>query len=246
MKYLLLSCFFVYFLLNNNFILAQSKEGKGTLRVYTKPKDAVIKMGGEKLEYGKSMLLDTGKYVIKAWAPKRELVEKEILLKEKQYKTVPIKLPYNAAYKKYKWKHRYYVFKKATLKYGFLTVYSIFAISNYLQIQQLEDDANQYKRNTENYKQAYETSFWPVDIENNKARYYSNKAEYNSAVDEMNQKMTRILYGAGATACITYFTWRWGNKLKKPIYEEVPQLSRLQINPFYTPLVSGFQLNYQF
>ena len=44
------------------------------LRVYTRPSGAIVKMNGETLTYRRFIVLDSGEYSIKAWAPKRALV----------------------------------------------------------------------------------------------------------------------------------------------------------------------------
>lgn len=221
-------------------------QSKSKMRVYTKPSEAIIKLDTMHLQYGKAILLDSGVYEIEAWAPKRELVKKKVVITQDQFKTVPIKLPYTKEYKKYRNKKRVYTIEKMGLRYGLIIGYAVFAASNYFNIQDLEDQADQNEIDAQNYRQAYQKSFWSTDIAFNRAQFELSKAAYEENVEEIDENWQKIQIGAGVTAVLTFITWKLSNKLNKPIFSETPKLSQLQVNPMVSPNSTALQIKYQF
>lgn len=235
-----------FFILCFSFCKFSNAQSKSKMRVYTKPSNAVIKLDTMHLKYGKSIVLDSGVYEIKAWAPKRELVKKKVTITQNQFKTVPIKLPYTKDYKKYRNKKRVYTAEKLGLRYGLVIGYAVIAASNYFEIQNLEDQADQNEMDAQNYRQAYQKSFWATDISFNRRQFELSKAAYEENVEEINENWQKIQLGAGITAVLTYFTWKLSNKLNKPSFSETPKLSQFQVNPLVSPNSTALQINYQF
>ena len=237
---------FLFFVLCFSFCKVSHAQSKSKMRVYTKPSDAVIKMDTMHLQYGKTIMLDSGIYEIEAWAPKRELVKKKVIITQDQFKTVPIKLPYTKEYKKYRTKKRIYTAERVGLRYGLVLGYAIFAASNYFKIQDLEDQADQNEKDAQDYRQAYQKSFWSTDISFNRQQFELSKAAYDENVKDIDENWQKIQIGAGITAVLTYFTWKLSNKLNKPSFSETPKLSQLQVNPSVSPNSTALQIKYQF
>jgi hypothetical protein len=235
----LLSHLLIFFLLSP-YLVAQTPS---KLRVYAKPDSAIIKSGELYFEYGKFKELDTGTYIIKAWAPTRQLVSRTVELKANQYKTIPLKLPYTPAYKKYLRKNRSYKIKKMLFRYSFIAGYLLLASNSYAIMQHNQDDADHFFEEAEKYKTEYEQSFWEYDLQFNRSRFEQNKLNYDEALAEVNSQRKILIAGAAATAVLTYVGWKISNKLKKPVYEkETPLLSDMQLVPAWTPQFTGLTL----
>ena len=201
------------------------------LRVYTRPSGAIVKMNGETLTYGKFIVLDSGEYIIKAWAPKRALVKKRVILGNNHLKTVAIKLPYSEEYVQYRRKLRFYNFKKYSLRYGFIASYLIFASSYISSISDFNDDASHFEKEAGKYKLLYQQSFWTEDLNFYAQKCSQSKGNYEDAIDEVDKRTRMVQIGAGVTLITTYFAWKLAKTMSKPRFEEMPLLSNLTVTP---------------
>jgi hypothetical protein len=225
--------------------LAFSQQG-GVLKVYTIPQDAVIKIDSLKFTSGSSIKLDSGIYDIKIWAPDRELVTKTIKISDGFYKTISVELSVTREYKDYRRKLHYYNFSRFSLRYGPPIVYGVWSISKLIQNKALNEKADNYRRQALVSKAAYENSFWWFDFSINRSNFDMNKEKYGDAINSINRNRNFILIGAGATAVVTYFSWKKRKKLIKPEYEKDLKFSRLDVFPTFSSESSGLFVRFQF
>ena len=207
------------------------------LRVYTKASKSIIKLNDKTIKYGEFQTLDTGKYTIKVWAPTKALVEKTVILRKNELKTVPIKLPNSKEYKRYKASLQVYNYKKYGLRYGFVATYLVFASTYLADIKEYSNDADRFKSEAENFKNKYDNSFWASDLDLYKQKYDQSRENYNDALNAIDKRTLAIQIGAGIAIVTTYFGWKISNSMVKPTYSEKPLLSDISI----TPLVGGEQ-----
>jgi hypothetical protein len=213
------------------FLFQMFAQDTSKLRVYTRPSGAIIKMNGETLTYGKFIVLDSGEYIIKAWSPKRDLVEKKVILGNNHLKTVAIKLPYSKDYVQYRRRLKFYNFKKYSLRYGFIASYLIFASSYISDISDFNDDASRFEKEAGKYQLLYQQSFWTEDHNFYTQKYNQSKGNYEDAIDEVDKRTRMVQIGAGVTLITTFFGWKLGNTMSKPRFEETPLLSNLTVTP---------------
>ena len=233
-------------LLYMSYGLAAQTIDKGVLRVYIQPNDAIIRLDSLHLTYGKSIKLDSGTYLIEAWAPKRELVEKEVKIVPNLYKTVRIKLPYCKAYKEYRFKNNIQNSKRYLLRYGPAAAYLFYASIKLGDIHRLEKSSDQLYDETQSYKKQFETAFFIEEIQRNRSLYNDRKSKYDQQIDEINDLWKEVQIGAGITAVATFLSWKLASKVKKPTYTETPLLSRVQWSPRWSSNLKGMKLQLQF
>jgi len=204
---------------------------KGKMRVYTQSSAAVIYVGELKVKYGEIIELDTGQYVITAWAPKRKKVRELVRVGNKYTKTVRIKMPLTKEYKHYRNKKALYEVKKTTLRYGPMTAFIFYAANEMSVISKSNENADQFLTLANEQKSKAENSFWPSDIEANRKGFAVSKLSYENEIEKVNDGWQKIYAGLAATIVVNYFTWRLSKKLKRPNYDEKPQLTKLFIGP---------------
>ena len=234
-----------FFLIFSFFTFQLLAQNKSKVRIYTKPKESVIKLGDSTLEYGKFYELDSGRYAVKVWAPKHELTIKKFNVTTNQLKTVPVKLSYSESYKKHRQRVNWYTTKKVALKYGVAATYIFIAINSYSKVIKYNDDASRYKEEALGYKQAYESSFWPNDLTFNRERFQQSKNNYEDAIQVVSQNQQVLLYGGITAGILAYFSWKKANNLVKPEYQEEPLLSDLKISPVFNQNTSGIAISFK-
>ena len=234
---LLLALFFSTLLVSQN---------SGILKVYTIPQNAIIQIGTATYESGKPIELDTGTYEVKIWAPTRELVTKQVKIGNGFYKTVSVELQPTKEYKSYRLKLHAYNFSRFSMRYGPILAYGIIAGSKLIQNSNLNADADRYEQEALMHKQAYEDSFWELDLLSNRTKFDNTKDKYTNAVNQINKNSEFIIYGAGAAVVLNFVTWKLSKKLKRPEFSEEPKLARLDIIPTLTVQSTGLYIKLQF
>lgn len=218
-------------------------QDKGKLRVFTKPSNALIKLENQQLEFGKFIELDTGNYVVKAWAEKSKLIEREVRIDSGYKKTLRIDLPYSDAYKKYRFKLLSYRTTKNFLRFAPIISYGILAYMTQQDIQQYDEDAARFKQDALSYKDSYESAFFEPNFTFNRTGFETAKANYEDAINNLNQAREFLLISSIAAAGITYISWKLSNKLKKPSYSETPLLTAFSLSPVINQNCNGFSLS---
>lgn len=216
---------------------------KGKVRVFTRPDDAIIKIDSINLKYGEFIELDTGKYTIKSWTTKRELITKPLQLDSAELITVRVDLPYSHRYKNYRYKTIVYKVSKNFLRFAPFVACSFIAMKSYKDMQTFTDDSKRFKEQSLDHQSSYENSFWESNQNYHLAKFEENLNNYNDANDNLNKAQSIFIISSASAVVFTYVGWKLSNKLKKPTYEEKRLLSDLSISPILSPQYSGLSIN---
>lgn len=214
----------------------------GKLRAFSVQDSAIIKLGDVKMTSGTFYVLDTGKYEVKAWAPKRVLSTKSVHITEGAIKTLSFNLPYTQEYKAYRSEKVNFVFKRITLRYTAPIVYLILA-QNYLSnINDYTSQAEGFEKLAISAKSNYDQSIYRNDLDLYKGTFNQHKNNYNDANDFVTQNRTRLAISSGAVVVLTYLGWRMAKNLERPTYSEKRLLSSLSVLPIASPESTGLSL----
>jgi len=238
------SCLIITLSSFSSVLFAQEVQSK--IRVFTKPKEAIIQLDGKDIEYGKIIELDTGKHELQAWSIGRKLTTKQFTLKANEVKPIRIELKYNDGYKKHRKKVRAYKIKKTALRYAIPIAYLGYASKQLIDIGNLNSSSKEHLSLANKHKKDFETSFWKEDIVKTRTLFIENKAAYQDDIKRLNAKWPSLIVATGLSSVLGYLTWKKSNKLEKPYYTESPQLSRLSIIPLIDSNVNGIYLTLNF
>ncbi|MCW3072143.1 MAG: hypothetical protein JWO44_2033 [Bacteroidetes bacterium] len=202
-------------------------QGKGKAIIYFEsPTPVTVRLDTALLRQTKNpILLNEGSYIVRAWAPTKELYTDTITIKEGKTTICVKTLKNSEGYSAYLEELSSYKLKKTGACYVALPatlLYSGFAYFKYKQNARL---MNEHLENAQSAKEGYEHSISLTNISIYKERYYSEKAIYESYLKKNNRlaNLSCVVIPAGlvASAALIY----WSGKLKKPIYSETPLLS---------------------
>ncbi|MCW3104080.1 MAG: hypothetical protein JWO09_2520 [Bacteroidetes bacterium] len=202
-------------------------QGKGKAIIYFgSPTPVTVRLDTALLRQTKNpILLKEGKYIVRAWAPTKELFTDTITITEGKTTICVKSLKNSEAYSEYRRELSSYKLKKAGARYVVLPatlLYSGFAYFKYRQNAKL---MNEHLENAHIAKEGYEHSISLSNISMYKETYYSEKAIYESYIKKNNRLSTLscVIIPAGivASAVLIY----WSGKLEKPRYSETPLLS---------------------
>lgn len=218
----------IIFIFSFKIIFSQIDSSKAV--IYIKQKDAIIYLDGKKIQSKKELRkISVGTHYIKAWAPKRMLLEDSFIVKSKINKFYSKSLKYTDDYKAY-------VFNKRVrfLTYAIPAFLSVgFGVTYYKKY--LDFDKKILKTQNEAYEleAKYNDSFAPEEFQTNYAAYYQKVKDYNDL--QNNQKKSKIIgitvSSVLAATAITVFVIQ---KVKKKVpFTETPLLSR--VTPGYNP-----------
>ena len=225
---------------------AFAQETSGIARIYTQPAEAVIKLDGEFILYGKELKLDTGIHTVEAWIEGFAFTRKEFRLTANEFKTVRVKLLPSEEFVAHQKKLKLYRTQKAALKYLPIMAYAGYAALGISKLQELNKEANKNFELATEAKFNYNNGFWLNDLDDNKELYYDSKAAYERNIEDLNKKRTEFALVTGTAVAVVFVTWRIASKLKKPIFEAESKMHRFTFTPVFLPRNNGIHLTYQF
>lgn len=243
-QFKILLVFFIVGLGSISHLSAQSVQG--TARVFTQPDDAIIRIDGFKIDYGRFIKLDTGWHILRAWSIGREVTEKSFRLRKGEIKTVPVKLKATKEYKRYLYRVNIFRARKIVYRYGPLLAYAFYASVQIDGINRLNNSSEKHYNAAKSHEKNYNSAFWVKDITEHRRLFENSKTSYENDIDELNKKQLNLVIVSGLSAAFAYFTWKRSNKLKRPIFEEAPKMSQLHFFPNLNPNSNGFHLCYNF
>ena len=225
---------------------AAAQENLGTARIYTQPAQAVIKVDGKFVQYGKELKLDSGSHVVEAWIEGYAFIRKEFRLSKDEFKTVRVKLLPSEEYVLHRKKLLLYRTQKNMLRYMPIIAYTGYAALGLNQLRVLNNDADKNYTLATEAKASYNNGFWLNDLEENRIIYNESKAAYEQNIKDINKKRTEFAIVTGGVAIVGFLTWKASSKLEKPIFKEESKMHRFTFAPIILPATNGIHLTYQF
>ncbi|MBK9046808.1 MAG: hypothetical protein IPL74_08915 [Bacteroidetes bacterium] len=213
---------FLVILLNT---ISNGQNGKGYMLVAISPDDAIIRIDTALFVQKKShMVVDTGTYVIRAWAPKTIMITDTIRVTEGRSVLFRKKLEYTDEYKK----HRKALHAYNMKKYVPATVTvcaSLFYIGMYGKFY--KDAKDNYLDKALESKAAYENATDINEILAHKESYNSYKSKYDKSIDKANKTLNQAKIVIPVAAAVTGVMFYYSLRLTKPVFKETPMLSNM-------------------
>jgi len=230
--------------LSTTLVYAQ-KKGELYLRVF--PKDAIIRLNDSTLlDATKKYSLDTGAYTLKMWLPKREYVERTVVIREGKSTQLLEVLSYSESYQDFRKKKRWYATKKLAARYGSPIVLALF-INNTLSVWR--DLNNKVEKNLDAAiitKSNYNNAVIQNDVTSQETLYNERRDFYEKSVDTYNRsKRNGIITGTvmiAGTVFLEYLSF----KMKKPEYKEKVMLANFTLYQDNNQLAPGLAFTYKF
>ena len=208
--------------------MAFSQNGKGYWMIAISPSDAIIRIDTALFVQKKVLMaVDTGTYVIRAWAPKTVMITDTIHVSEGKSVLFRKKLEYTDEYKRYRKDLRAYNMKKyvpASVTIATSLVY----IGMYSKFY--KEAKNDYLKKARDYKAAYESSTDAAEIETYKNAYYSYKSKYDNSIKKANNTLKQASIVIPSAVIVTGVMFYFSSRLVKPVFKETPMLSNLTID----------------
>jgi hypothetical protein len=208
-------------------IAQENIQGKGKAIIYFgAPTPVTVRLDTALLKQTKNPIqLKEGRYVVKAWAPTKELYIDTITVKEGKT-TICVKTLRNSDnYSAYLKERSSYRHKKAGLRYVALPATILYSGLAYIKYKSNTKQMNEHLANAKSAKDGYEHSVSVTNIGLYKDRYYTEKDSYESYLKKNNTlvKASWIIVPTGviASAALIYIS----RNMKKPVYSETPLLS---------------------
>ena len=228
-KFYLEICFVLLFCFASEFIRAQGFEtGKGKAIIYFKSETPVIvRLDTSLIKQSSTPLnLKEGKYIVRAWAPHKQLFIDTITIKENKTTFVTQNLKNTAEYNNYyKQLNNYRTEKIVTefVSYPIIAIYCVYASNEYNKNKKI---MNQHYQNCQVAQNGYENSISVTDINMYKKQYSEEKANYEHYLDKNNKlskTATIIIPSALVLSAGMFFA---AKLIKKPAkYTETPLLT---------------------
>jgi hypothetical protein len=205
--------------------LAFSQNGKGYWMIAISPSDAIIRIDTALFVQKKvHMPVDTGTYVIRAWAPKTVMITDTIHVAEGKSVLFRKKLEYTNEYKQYRKELRSYNMKKYVPASVTIATSLVF-IGMYNKFY--KEAKNDYLKKARDYKAAYESSTDAAEIETYKNAYYSYKSKYDNSIKKANNTLKQASIVIPTAVVVTGVMFYFSSRLVKPVFKETPMLSNL-------------------
>jgi len=220
------------------YIHAQS--GKGYLLVAVKPDNAIIRLDTVLVQQKQShQVIDSGTYIIKAWAPGRKLVVDTLHIGEGKGVLFRRKLQHTEEYKKYKTQR--YAYNMTKYLPGAATIgISLYYLGQYLNH---DAEAKKYLEKANDNKETYDGLTDLEEIIKYKSIYKSNKEKYDSALKRTNNVISNASIVIPSAIVITGVLYYCSRKFIKPVFNEVPLLSDLSLDYELTGYARGPRIN---
>lgn len=210
---------------------ANAQSTKGYLLLAIKPSDAVVRLDTLNVSGIKSHIqLDTGNYILKAWAPGYSLFTDTVTITSKSPLVYRARLTYSEPYMQYRKEKKSYQKHMALTRYIPWAVTAFVTIYFPLQYISQSNAADDYYNDALYYKDVYETSTDAGLILASKERYYLAKADYESALEKSNKAATAALVAIPTAMAISTWLYFYSEKFEKPLFEETPLLSNVSIS----------------
>lgn len=218
--------------------IAQS--GKGYLLIAVKPDDAIIRLDTTfMIQKRAHQPVDTGTYVIKAWAPGRMLVVDTLKIGEGKGVLFRRKLQHTEEYKRYKTQKHVYNMTR------YLPGVATIGIALYYTGQYFRQNANieKYLDKANESKAIYENLTDAAQIEKYQNIYNINRDKYDSAIRRTNGVISNATIVIPSAIVVTGVLYYVSRKVIKPVFNETPLLSDLSLNYELTGFASGPRIN---
>jgi hypothetical protein len=218
----------------------KAQTGKGYLLIAVKPKDAIIRIDTALYQQTwKHIEIDSGHYVIQAWAPHKKLLTDTVYIKEKRGVVFRHRLENTEAYKDYlATKHL-----QNGLKFipGVATICAGLIYLGAYQTHQ--NNADEYLEKANASKATYESMTDINDMQQVKEDFYKYKTLYEDALNKSEKiaKQASIVIPAGVILSGALFYY--ASKFMHPVYTETPLLSGLSVNYELTGQLPGPRVN---
>jgi len=205
------------------FISFSYGQNKGYLVAYPKPKEAIIRLDTTKIIPYKASQIDTGQYILKAWAPTYNLFIDTISISSNQYTHSKFKLRHTNNYLKYraavrKQKRGFRITSGATLIFAGLGI-------------ALHTKTIAFEKDAKSYKASYLGGVSLDDIEKAKADYKKSLDNFKSYRTYRN---TSFIAATGIGIIGGYLSYKYYKNHQVEYKEDVPQLS--SITPSFDPI----------
>lgn len=204
-------------------IISYGQNGKGYMLIAISPDDAIIRLDTALFVQKKShMVVDTGTYVIRAWAPKTVMITDTIHITEGRSVLFRKKLEYSEAYKK----HRKAIHAYNMKKYVPATVTvcaSLFYIGMYGKFYR--EAKNNYLEKALESKAVYENATDIQEIQTYKEAYNMYKSKYDKSIDKANKTLSQAKIVIPVAAAISGAMFYYSLRLTKPVFKETPMLA---------------------
>lgn len=219
---LLLFCLNTFFLKAQNF-----EQGKGKAVIFFEPnKNVIVRLDTLLIKQTSTpIILAEGKYVLRAWAPTKQLFTDTITIRENQTTIFTHHLKNSTEYSIYKKKLSRYKIKKIStqmLPIPLTLGYSAFMFTKYNTNNKL---LNKHLENAKTASTNYENSLSIEDKDKYKLEYDIEKSNYETYRNKNNKivKVATVSTSIGiiASAALLYLS----RKIIKPEFKEVPLLS---------------------
>jgi hypothetical protein len=224
------------FLMFANPLSAQT--GKGYVMIAVNPDDAVIRLDTTLFIQKKShVALDTGTYILRAWAPRCQLVTDTLHVNSTRPMVFRMKLPYTAEYKAYRKEKQEYNRKMLLTRYvpwGITIGMILYFPAQYTIEKNAADD---YLDDAYAHKASYESLTDAEQIDFYKKQYNQSKSDYESSIKKSDNAKNAALIAIPAAAVVSGVLYMVSRKFEKPVYEETPLLSRVSFSVL--PNVTG-------
>ncbi len=184
-------------------------------------------------------VVDSGTYVIKAWAPGRKLIVDTLQIGEGKGVLFRRKLQHTEEYKRFKTQR--YAYNMTRYLPGAATI----GIALYYAGQYARQNANakKYLDQANESKVIYENLTDATEIEKYKNIYNINKDKYDSAIKRTNSVASNATIVIPAAIVVTGVLYYVSRKVIKPVFEETPLLSDLSLNYELSGFARGPRIN---
>ncbi len=232
----------VFFIL----ITAGYSQKKGTLKVITNPRTAIIRLDTILLKSNTPIQIQSGKYMLKVWAPNKKLQEQEITVVPDSNIMILKTLTFQDDYLSYQKQLKKYKFKRFTSRFLPIPVFVGLSVFNFKRMSSVSEEVDiQYNRAVE-AETVFNESVYLDDIESNRNTFNHAKEAYNKELSSLNQAKV-IAYGTVAVgAIVSWYFLRYAKRLEKPNYEDKTLLSHFNFNYQENNGVNTFVLTYNF
>lgn len=215
-------------------------QDKGQLLIFFDPfEKTIIHLDSVRLKCAKDPITaEAGTYIVKAWAPTRELFIDTITIKPNRLARCVHKLKHSQHYLDYRSKlntYRASIVSYRILPLAVTTTACLFTFTNAAYQKQLSEKAIEEANNS---KAAYQTGISEGAINQSRIDYDYYNTQYQTHANRANRLKTLGFVYAGTGLVFTAALFYFSRNLKKPVYEnETPLLS---FNPVVTGSSTGF------
>jgi len=201
----------------------------GSVNVFCQPRSSIIRIDTMKIISSSEPLMDKiyrlpeKKYSIKAWAPGFNLFQDSIeILSDVLINSKKIILSKSESYKAFELMEKKYERKrKAIIGLPIITtlVFGVVTFNKNKKTNALYDSTLLAKKN-------YDKSISIEDITNYRDKFLLFKDDYKASRSTLNKMLVAIPILIVSDCILIYFA----NRIKKPIFTEIPLLSRINVN----------------